>query len=167
MINTSTHQNSFVSLSITQPTQEYRAACPTLLCHSLLPSRTVQEMSKLFKQQSIRKAAGPDNVSSFTLKNCANELDPVFTDLFNASLHQNTAPVCVKAATIIPLQNKPRKKALDDFRPVTLMSMVMKVLEQLVLTYLKFVATPVWIHSRSLKWTTDALMMLLHWPYTL
>ena len=52
----------------------YRAACPTLLCHSLLPSRTVQEMSKLFRQQTIRKAAGPDNVSSFTLKNCANEL---------------------------------------------------------------------------------------------
>ena len=141
----------------------YRAACPNLLCHSLLPSRTVQEMSKLFKQYSIRKAAGPDNVSSFTLKNCANELDPVFTYLFNASLHQN----CVKAATIIPLQKKPKKKALDDFRPVTLMSVVMKVLEQLVLTYLKYVATPVWIHSRSLKWKTDALMMLLHWPYSL
>ena len=124
-------------------------------------------MSKLFEQQSIRKAGGPDNVSSITLKNCTNELDPVFTDLFNASLHQNTAPVCVKAATIIPLQKKPKKKALDDFRPVTLMSMVMKVFEQLVLTYLKSAATPVWIHSRSLKWTTDAPMKPLRWPYTL
>jgi hypothetical protein len=91
----------------------YRAACPTLLFHSLLPSRTVQEMSKLFRQQTIRKAAGPDNVSSSTLKNCANESDPVFRDLFNASLHQN----CVKAATIIPLQKNPKRKPWTTSAP--------------------------------------------------
>ena len=135
----------------------------------LPPPFTVQEheVSTVVNLQSIRKAAGPDNVSSSTLKNCANEVAPVFTNLFNASLHQNTVHVCVKAATIILLQKKPKMKALDDFRPVTLMSVVMKVLEQLVFTYLKSVETPVWIHSRSVKWTTDALMMLLHRPYTL
>ena len=73
----------------------YRAASPTLLCHSLLPSRTVQEMSNLFKQQTIRKAAGPDNVSSSTLKNCAIELYPVFTHLFERlSLSEHGSCLC-------------------------------------------------------------------------
>ena len=64
------------------------------------------EVRKLFKQQSSWKAAGRDNVSTTTLKHCANEFSPVFTDLFNASLHQHTVRVCFKAATIIPVPKK-------------------------------------------------------------
>ena len=90
------------------------------------------EVRKLFKQQDSRKAAGTDNVSTSTLKHSANELAPVFTDLFNASLHQNTA-------TIIPVSEKPKVKTLNDFRPVALTSVVMKVLKRLVLAYLKAV----------------------------
>ena len=40
------------------------------------------EVRKLFEQQSSTKAAGPDNVSTSTSKHCANELAPVFTDLW-------------------------------------------------------------------------------------
>ena len=55
----------------------------------LPPPFTVQEheVRKLLQQQSRRKAAGPDNVSTSTLKYCANELATVFSDLFNASLN--------------------------------------------------------------------------------
>ena len=68
----------------------------------LPPPSTVQEheVRKLLKQQSSRKAACPE-VSTSTLKHCANKLEPVFTDPFNASLRQHTVPVCFKAATII------------------------------------------------------------------
>ncbi|KAK2173784.1 hypothetical protein NP493_848g00006 [Ridgeia piscesae] len=64
----------------------------------LPPPFTVHEheVRKLFKQQSSRKAAGPDNVSISTLKYCANELATVFTYLFNASLNLHIVPVCFK-----------------------------------------------------------------------
>ena len=62
-----------------------------------------REVRKLFKQQSSRKAAGPDNVS--TLKYSANELAPVFIDLFNVSLNLHIVPVCFKAPNIIPVPN--------------------------------------------------------------
>ena len=79
-------------------------------------------MKKLFKQQSSTKAAGTDKVSTSTLKDCANELAPVFTDLLNACLRQHTA-------SIIPVSKKPKVKALNEFSPGALTSVVMKVLE--------------------------------------
>ena len=50
--------------------------------------------------------------------------------------------ICIKAATIIPIPEKPTVKALNDIRPVVLTSVVMNVLERLVLTYMKYVANP-------------------------
>ena len=96
----------------------------------LPPPFTVQEheVRKLFKQQSSRKAAGPDNVSTSALKHCANELTPAFTDLFNTSLHQHTVSVYFEAVTIITVLKKPKVKALNNFCPVALTSVVMKVL---------------------------------------
>jgi len=51
----------------------------------------------------------------------------------------HTVPVCFKAACIIPVPKKPKTTALNEFRPVALTSVVMKVFERLVLRYLKSV----------------------------
>ena len=82
------------------------------LAVSLPPPFNVQEheATKLFKQQCSRKAAGPDN----------DELTHVFMDLFSASLHQHTVPLCFKAATIIPVWKKTKVKAPNDYCPVAL-----------------------------------------------
>ena len=87
----------------------------------LPPPFNVQEheVRKLFKQQSSRKAAGPDNVFTSTLKHCIDKLAPVFMDLFSASLHQHTVSLCFKAAMIIHVPKKTKVKALNDYCPVT------------------------------------------------
>ena len=41
-------------------------------------------MRRLFGRQSTRKASGPDNISTSTLKNCADQLSSVFTDICNS-----------------------------------------------------------------------------------
>ena len=130
----------------------------------LPPPFTVQEheVRKLLKQQSSRKAAGPDNVSTSTLKYCADELATVFTDLFNASLNLHIVPVCFKAASIIPVLKKPKATALNDVRPVALM----KVFERLVLRYLKSVTNssmdPLQFAYRENRCTDDAVALALH-----
>ncbi len=37
------------------------------------------------------KAAGPDNIPGQVLKDCAEQLKEVFTDIFHISLHQASA----------------------------------------------------------------------------
>ena len=61
----------------------------------------------------------------------------MLADLFNASLQLCTVPRCFKASTIIPVPKKSRVSSLNDYRPVALTSLVMKVLERLVLKHLQ------------------------------
>jgi hypothetical protein len=122
---------------------------------------------KLLKQQSSRKAAGPDNVSTSTLKYCANELATVLIlQTFNASLNLHIVPVCFKAASIIPVPKKPKATALNDFRPMALTSVVMKVFVRLVLRYLKSVTNSsmdsLQFAYRENRCTDDAVALTLH-----
>ncbi|KAK3563208.1 hypothetical protein QTP86_018266, partial [Hemibagrus guttatus] len=49
-----------------------------------------------------RKAAGPDNIPGRVLRECAEQLADVFTDIFNISLSSTIVPTCLKTTTIIP-----------------------------------------------------------------
>ena len=53
-----------------------------------------------------RKAAGPDNIPGRVLKDCAEEITDVLTDIFNTSLSQAVVPTCLKSTTIIPVPKK-------------------------------------------------------------
>ena len=100
---------------------------------------TIQEneVVREFKKLNIRKAAGPDSVLPATLKNCASQLAPVYTDIFNNSIKSCNVPTTFKTSTIVPVPKKPTISSLNDFRPVALTPIAMKVLERFVLRYLK------------------------------
>ncbi|XP_051928360.1 uncharacterized protein LOC127604961 [Hippocampus zosterae] len=101
-----------------------------------------QDVRRLFKQQKIKKAPGPDKVSPSCLKVCADQLAPVFTQIFNRSLELCEVPSCFKQSTIIPVPKKSATSELNDYRPVALTSVVMKSFERLVLNHLKNVTGP-------------------------
>ena len=126
-------------------------------------------MKLLLRSQNPRKAAGPDSVSPSVLKHCADQLAPVFTNIFNTSLELCQVPACFKASTIIPIPKKAKVTGLNDYRPVALTSVVMKVLERLVLAHLKSITDPVLdplqFAYRANRSTEDAVNMALH--YTL
>ena len=72
-----------------------------------------------------------------TLKYCAKQLAPVFTDIFNNSLFLQHVPLCFKMSTIIPVQKKSKIMSMNDYRPVALTSVVMKVFERIVSKFLQ------------------------------
>ncbi len=76
------------------------------------------------------------------LKTCAEQLAPIFTQIFNRSLELCEVPSCFKRSTIIPVPKKPKITGLNDYRPVALTSVVMKSFEKLVLAYLKDISGP-------------------------
>ncbi|XP_077948854.1 uncharacterized protein LOC144388984 [Gasterosteus aculeatus] len=51
-------------------------------------------------------------------------------------------PACFKASTIIPVPKQPRITGLNDYRPTSLTSVVMKSFERLVLSHLKTLTDP-------------------------
>jgi hypothetical protein len=55
-------------------------------------SFSVANVSKMFKQVNIHKAAGPDGLPGWVLRACAGQLGSIFTDIFNLSLAQSVIP---------------------------------------------------------------------------
>ncbi len=81
-------------------------------------------------------------MSPACLKPCADQLAPIFTQIFNRSLELCEVPSCFKCSTIIPVPKKPKITGLNDYRPVALTSVAMKSFEILVLAYLKDTTGP-------------------------
>ncbi|KAK3541680.1 hypothetical protein QTP86_000571 [Hemibagrus guttatus] len=74
--------------------------------------------------------------------------------------------VCFKRSTIIPIPKKPKITGLNDYRPVALTSVVMKLFERLVLAYLKNITgpllDPLQFAYRANRSVDDAVNMGLH-----
>ncbi len=64
------------------------------------------DVRKTLSRINPRKAAGPDNIPGRVLKDCAEQLTDVLTDIFNISLSQAVIPTCLKSTTIIPVPKK-------------------------------------------------------------
>ncbi|KAK3550241.1 hypothetical protein QTP86_021288, partial [Hemibagrus guttatus] len=125
-----------------------------------------EEVNRLFKCLSTRKATGPDSVSPSLLKHCANQLSPVFKDIFNTLLETCHVPACFKTSAIVPVPKKTKITGLNDYRPVALTSVVMKSFEHLVLSYLKDITDrlldPLQFAYRANRSVDDAVNMALH-----
>ncbi len=112
----------------------------------LSPTPTLQiskdDMRQVVRKQKRKKAPGPDCVTPAFLKSCADQLAPIFTQIFNRSLELCKVPSCFKRSTIIPIPKKSKITGLNDHRPVALTSVVMKSFEKLVLAHLKDITGP-------------------------
>ncbi len=101
------------------------------------------------------------------LKSCADQLAPIFTNIFNRSLELCEVPSCFKRSTIIPIPKKSKITGLNDYRPVALMSVVMKSFEKLVLAHLKDITgpllDPLQFAYRANRSVDDAVNMGLHY----
>ncbi len=125
------------------------------------------DVCQVFKKNKRRKAPGPDGVTPACLKSCADQLAPIFTQIFNRSLELCEVLSCFKRSTIIPVPEKPKITGLNDYRSVALTSVVMKSFEKLVLAYLKDITgpllDPLQFAYRANRSVHDAANMGLHY----
>ena len=75
-------------------------------------------MRNCFLTVKTHSAAGPDNISGRTLKECSDSLAPVSIHLFQRSLDEGIIPSLWKTSTIVPMAKKPSPKEMNDYMPV-------------------------------------------------
>ena len=85
---------------------------------------------------SAPKSCELDPISSKLLIECLDSILPSLTDLFNSSLASGIFPQCFKSALVTPIL---KKKCLDhndlnNYRPVSNLCFIAKILEKLVLS---------------------------------
>ncbi len=115
---------------------------------------------------NIRKAAGPDGITGRVLRACADQLAVFFTSIFNESLATSVVLTSFKKSVIIPVPKNSKPSCLNDYRPVALTSVVIKVFERLVKNHIcsSIPATldPLQFAYRPNKSTDNAISQVLH-----
>ncbi len=104
---------------------------------------TESEIYDLLKSIDPSKATGPDGVNPRLLKEADVYIVPFLTKLINLSLSTGKVPHCWKLAHVIPLFKKGEADT-NNYRPVSLLSCVSKLLERIVFKY-------VFNHLRSIE----------------
>ncbi len=86
----------------------------------------------LLKDIKPGKAAGPDGIHGMVLKNCANTLAHPLSIMFNVSYRTGCIPSEWKLALVVPVFKKDDKGSVENYRPISLTSLVMKVFERAI-----------------------------------
>ncbi|MCP4459602.1 MAG: reverse transcriptase family protein, partial [Cytophagales bacterium] len=86
----------------------------------------------ILKSINPSKAAGPDSIHGKVLKNCARSLAYPLSILFNLSFSIGCIPQDWKLALVVPVFKKGDKSSVENYRPISLTSLIMKVFERCI-----------------------------------
>ena len=97
----------------------------------------VSEIKNCVDKLNLRKAAGPDNVSPFMIKRGGKFIIDALYLLFNKIYKSSIMPKIFKIAQIIPIPKEKNTRNIKEFRPISLISVVGKLLEKIITNRLK------------------------------
>ena len=129
----------FLTHSFVNKVMSMQATPPSLLLpHPLSRIHvTNQDVLDVLKLLDVSKACGPDLLSPRLLKEGAAVLSQHMSDIFNCSLSKSYSPDKLRAANVIPVYKKVEKTDPSNYRPISLLSCVSKVFENVYLRWLE------------------------------
>ena len=92
----------------------------------------VQTVKQHLARLDTSKATGPDGIPGRVLKECCRELAEPVTRLYSLSFCCGIVPTMWELASVIPVYKKPPKPNPCNYRPVSLLPILSKILEAIV-----------------------------------
>ena len=93
---------------------------------------SIQDIKDVLKNLNVSKSCGPDLISPRLLKEGADILARPLCILFNRSLQANYFPTTWKFGNVSPIYKKDDRSLPSNYRPITLLNQVGKVMERCV-----------------------------------
>ena len=94
------------------------------------------EVNKLIMKEKTNKAAGFDDISINVVKAVADTISVPLSYIFNTSLKTGIFPDALKVAKITPIYKTGDKTLLNNYRPISVLSVFSKILEKIFYTRL-------------------------------
>ena len=91
-----------------------------------------RSIRKLLSNINPNKAYGPDGIHGRILKHCAVGLAYPLSCIFKVSYNSGYIPREWKMANVVPIFKKGDKSVVDNYRPISLTCLVMKIFERIV-----------------------------------
>lgn len=98
---------------------------------------TSSEVVDILQHLDQNKATGPDQLPARILKGTAEVIAPSLTDLFNKALRLGAIPEDWKLANVVPVYKKDQKDHVENYRPISLLPIVSKLLERCIFNNIK------------------------------
>ncbi|XP_071480876.1 uncharacterized protein [Diadema antillarum] len=97
---------------------------------------TADGVLKLLQNINIHKACGPDNIPTIILKQCATELAPALSEIFQLSLDTGVLPTDWLQANVTPVFKTGDVHQSANYRPISKTSVTCKLLEHIICKHL-------------------------------
>ena len=91
-----------------------------------------QRVRSLLKKVNINKTAGPDGIHGKILKHCASSIAYPLSLIFKTSYNTGYIPKEWKLANVVPVHKKGSKASAENYRPISLTCLVMKIFEKVI-----------------------------------
>jgi hypothetical protein len=91
-----------------------------------------EEIIKIIGRLGTRKSAGHDDIKPDIIKNVKNEIAFPLSLIFNVSLASGVFPDDMKLAKVVPIYKKEDPESFGNYRPVSVLPCLSKVLERIV-----------------------------------
>ena len=93
---------------------------------------TPQEILKIIGNLANKSSSGHDNLTNILLKQLQSSICEPLTIIFNKSLESGEFPQEMKRADVIPLYKTKERFLVNNYRPISLLLTISKVLEKIV-----------------------------------
>ena len=90
------------------------------------------EVISIIRQLSSKKSSGPNSIPTDILHLLQHDISKPLTQIFNLSFKTGIHPDALKTARVIPIFKKGSKLLVSNYRPISLLSNLNKILEKLM-----------------------------------
>ena len=93
----------------------------------------IDEITEVIKKLKPKRSAGLDKIPTMILKYLPDNILQILMDLINRSFQEGIFPNIYKKSKIVPIyKNKGSRKSVEQYRPITLVNSLSKIIEKLV-----------------------------------
>ncbi len=102
-----------------------------------ITSLHVAEILRALQQLDLSKSAGPDNLEPSFLRSAANFIAVPLCHIFNLTISEKEIPGIWKSVHVLPLLKGGAPSDVNNYRPISKLCVLSKVLEKLISNQLK------------------------------
>ena len=104
---------------------------PNPLSFMMTPTSPV-EVEDIISKFDTSKKTGPNSIPQPLLKSIKKSISTPLSNLFNMSFSEGDCPSFLKISSVIPIYKKDSKLIVANYRPISLLSNINKILEKLM-----------------------------------
>ena len=86
----------------------------------------------LLDNLNVNKAPGPDGIHGLVLKHCSGSLCRPLSIMFKLIYNTGSIPLEWKSATVVPIHKKGDKALICNYRPISLLCLIAKIMERII-----------------------------------